>query len=353
MKILVSGGCGFIGLHTAQKLSSLGHTVLLLDNLSRPGTKQNLKWLQEQSDLIAHANIDLRNSNAVDELVATNNDIAAIIHLGAQVAVTTSVTNPRLDFEINALGTFNLLEAARIHCPQAAFLYSSTNKVYGEMLDHAVIDLGKKYAYADLPLGVSEKMPLDFHSPYGCSKGSADQYVIDYSRIYGLKSVVFRQSCIYGSRQFGLEDQGWVAWFAICAILGNKLTIYGDGKQVRDVLWIDDLVDLYISTLEQIEKAKGQVYNIGGGAQNTLSPLELISLLEKFSGKSIDYSQADWRPGDQKVFISDISKVEKELGWKPCLAPEIGVEKLFKWTKNSQMLLKEVLQPILPTPGTR
>lgn len=347
MKIVITGACGFIGVHTAAGLLSKGHEVVAFDNLSRPGTKQNLEWLEKQPGRLQFVKGDLRRKDEVDNLIASNRDAGVVIHLAAQVAVTTSVADPRFDFEVNAFGTMNLLEAVRANCPEAIFLFSSTNKVYGEMSAFGIAEAGGRYAYRDLPQGVSENSPLDFHSPYGCSKGSADQYVRDYSRIYGLRSVVFRQSCIYGTRQFGLEDQGWVAWFSICAALGRKVKIYGDGRQVRDVLWIDDLVELYLRAIERIEQVRGSVYNIGGGADFTLSLLELIKLLEKETGRKLDYEHHDWRPGDQKVFISDISKAMKELDWRPRCSPEDGVKQLFAWTLNAKDLLEEVLAPVL------
>ena len=246
-----------------------------------------------------------------------HHDADQVLHLAAQVAVTTSVRNPREDFEINALGTFNVLEAMRQSNLRAPLIYSSTNKVYGEMTSVGTVERSGRHDYQTLPTGVSEEHNLDFHSPYGCSKGSADQYVIDYHRIYGLRSIVFRQSCIYGYRQFGAEDQGWVAWFMIASQLGRPITIYGDGKQVRDILFIDDLLDAYDAAFAQPDKAAGRAFNIGGGVRNVVSLLELLAFIEQRSGSKIRAGSADWRPGDQKVFISDIRRARAELGWSP------------------------------------
>jgi CDP-paratose 2-epimerase len=259
--------------------------------------------------------------------------------LAGQVAVTTSVQNPRLDFEGNALGTFNALEAARLVGNDPIFIYASTNKVYGGMEDVEVVEDATRYRYADLPLGVSETQPIDFHSPYGCSKGAGDQYVRDYARIYNLRTVVARQSCIYGYRQFGIEDQGWVAWFIIAALKERPITIYGNGKQVRDVLFIDDLLDAYEAFDQNIELAAGQIYNIGGGPQNTMSIwTEFGPMLEELLGRPIHVCYRDWRPGDQPVYVSDIRKAERELGWRPRICVQEGVTRLFDWIRGHQEL---------------
>jgi CDP-paratose 2-epimerase len=248
------------------------------------------------------------------------------------VAVTTSVQDPRHDFEVNALGTFNVLEAARLSGRNPIVLYASTNKVYGGMEDVVTVEGDQGYAYRDFPYGIAETHPLDFHSPYGCSKGAGDQYVRDYARIYDMPTVVFRQSCIYGPRQFGVEDQGWVAWFLIAAVTGRPITIYGDGKQVRDVLWVDDLLDLYERAIEQIEVAAGRVYNVGGGPENTLAVWqELGPMLATLMGSEILVSYADWRPGDQHIFVADIRKAAQELGWRPKTNKQEGVRRLYEW----------------------
>jgi CDP-paratose 2-epimerase len=258
--------------------------------------------------------------------------------LAAQVAVTTSVTNPRNDFETNALGTFNIMEAVRQSSSKPIVIYSSTNKVYGKMADLKIVQSDGRYAYAHCPDGIPETRPLDFYSPYGCSKGTGDQYVIDYARIYGLKTIVFRQSCIYGPHQMGVEDQGWVAWFAIRALQERPVTIYGDGKQVRDVLYIDDLTAAFDAAVKHITKTSGQAYNIGGGPQNTLSLLGLIDLLAHHFGRRLEYSFTEWRPGDQLVFVSDIRRAKTDFGWEPRISPTEGVEKLLVWLKENEHL---------------
>ncbi|MFQ5953134.1 MAG: GDP-mannose 4,6-dehydratase, partial [Candidatus Omnitrophota bacterium] len=258
----------------------------------------------------------------------------------AQVAVTTSVADPRSDFNANALGTFNLLEAIREAGLDPTIVYASTNKVYGEMLDLNVDEKGGKYQYTDIPGGIPESRQLDFHSPYGCSKGCADQYIMDYSRIYGLKTVSMRQSCVYGPRQFGIEDQGWVAHFTICAVLGKPITIYGDGKQVRDVLHVQDLIELFHAACENIEKVKGMAFNVGGGPSNQMSLLELVDLLGKKTGKKIGLSFDDWRPGDQKIYVSDIKKVKEHLGWEPKIGRQEGIDMLFKWVQDNKELFE-------------
>jgi len=250
------------------------------------------------------------------------------------------VTHPREDFEINALGTFNLLEALRQHDPGTTLIYASTNKVYGEMEDLNIIEKDGRYIYQNLPSGVDEERNLDFHSPYGCSKGAADQYCRDYFRIYGLRTIVMRQSCIYGYRQFGIEDQGWVAWFCIAAVLGKQITIYGDGKQIRDILFIDDLIKAFDLAYENRDQIGGKVYNIGGGPQNTLSLHELIRHLEELRGEKIPLAYDDWRPGDQKVFVGDISLAKNQLGWKPLVSPDEGVEKLYDWVATNKQLFE-------------
>jgi CDP-paratose 2-epimerase len=335
---LVTGGAGFIGSNYVARLLERGEKVTIYDNLSRAGAKLNLEWLYERFGEKAFKleKADVRDAEAI-RLAARDADV--ILHFAAQVAVTTSVTKPREDFEINAHGTFNVLEAARASGRTPIVLYTSTNKVYGGMDDVRVAENAERYYYADLPMGAAETQPLDFHSPYGCSKGSGDQYMRDYARIYGLPTVVFRQSCIYGTRQFGIEDQGWVAWFVIAAVTGRTLSIYGDGKQVRDLLFVEDLMNGYDAAIQHIDKAKGQVYNIGGGADKTISVWkEFGPMLEKMLGKPISVTWGDWRPGDQKVYVSDIRKAEAELGWKPRISVEEGVRRLFDWVKANQNL---------------
>lgn len=336
---LITGGAGFIGANYVHRLLSRGEQVTIYDNLSRLGAPRNLQWLRETFG-DSSFNLVIGDVRDASLLTACAQEADVIVHLASQVAVTTSVLHPREDFETNALGTFNVLEAARLSKRQPIVLYASTNKVYGAMEQVEILEKETRYAYQNLPFGVPETQPLDFHSPYGCSKGAGDQYVRDYHRIYGLRTVVFRQSCIYGTRQWGIEDQGWVAWFVIAAVTGKMITIYGDGKQVRDLLFIDDLLDLYDASLEQIDVADGQVYNVGGGPENTISIWkEFGPLLERLVGHHISYQfTSQWRPGDQRVFIADIRKAEQELGWKPQIGIEEGARKLVEWVKANRSL---------------
>lgn len=337
--ILITGGAGFIGSNTADYYLAQGHQVIVLDNLSRANTDKNLAWLQQNHpDKLSFEKVDVRDSQKIETVFKKHAQIDIILHFAAQVAVTTSVINPREDMEINIMGTFNLLEATRKYHPQAIFVYTSTNKVYGGMEQVEIVEKKERYQYKNLVRGVSESDLLDFHSPYGCSKGAADQYVRDYHRIYGLKTIVFRQSCIYGIRQFGVEDQGWVAWFTIAANFDKHITIYGDGKQVRDVLFISDLIAAYDAAIQNIAVTSGQIYNIGGGSRNQMSVLELVSYLEKFFAKKIKFTFANWRPGDQKVFVADITKAKKDFGWEPEIDVPRGVEILSKWIQTNSNL---------------
>lgn len=336
--VTITGGAGFIGSNLANRLLHEGHTVTIFDNLSRAGTAANVAWLREQhgDERLRLIQADLRDYPA---LLRAFDGAERVYHLAGQVAVTTSVTDPRSDFESNALGTFNALEAARHAGDDPIFLYSSTNKVYGGMEEIRIVEEASRYAYADYPHGVPETAPLDFHSPYGVSKGCGDQYTRDYHRIYGLRTVVMRQSCIYGYRQFGIEDQGWVAWFIIAALKQRPISIYGDGKQVRDVLFIDDLLDAYAAAVTGIDHAAGQIYNVGGGPNNVMAIWrEFGPLLESLLGREIPVRYADWRPGDQPVYISDIRKIGDELGWQPKVGVEEGVTRLFNWIRDNQEL---------------
>jgi CDP-paratose 2-epimerase len=342
VKVIVTGGAGFIGCNAADRFLRRGDDVVIVDDLSRPGTPSNLEWLRSRG-APEHHQADIRNARAMREIFARHADAGLVLHLAGQVAVTTSVTDPRTDFEINALGTFNVLEAIRAAGIDAPVIFSSTNKVYGGMEDVGVVEGERAYSYGSLPGGVSEERNLDFHSPYGCSKGAADQYVRDYHRIYGLRTVVFRQSCIYGYRQFGLEDQGWIAWFTIATLLGRPITVYGDGKQVRDVLFIDDLVDAYERAAERIDVTAGQVYNIGGGPSNVISLIDLLDYLGEREGHPIPHAVADWRPGDQRVYISDISRAERGFGWRPRVGWRSGLERLYDWVAENQELFRGVL----------
>jgi CDP-paratose 2-epimerase len=338
-RVLVTGGAGFIGSNVCHRLLSQGHQVIVYDNLSRAGTEKNVAWLREHhGNKLSLVQADVRDYPALQKAVQ---GCDVIYHHAAQVAVTWSVSDPREDFEVNALGTLNVLEAARTSDPAPIVLYTSTNKVYGGMEEVKVVELETRHAYASLPQGVSEAQPLDFHSPYGCSKGAADQYVRDYARMYGLKTVVFRMSCIYGPRQFGVEDQGWVAHFLISSVLGRPITIYGDGKQVRDILYIDDLVEAFQRALERIDVCAGQVYNMGGGPQNTMSVwAEFHDYLQELLGHDVSVSYGDWRPGDQLVYVSDTSKAQRELGWRPQTSVREGVEKLFHWVVENKNLFQ-------------
>jgi CDP-paratose 2-epimerase len=334
MRTLITGGAGFIGANVADHHLAAGDDVVIFDNLSRPGTTGNLDWLRgRHGDRFTVVSGDIRDFGAVWAALWPTAD--RVYHLAAQVAVTTSVKDPRNDFEVNALGTFNVLEAVREFAPNAVVVYASTNKVYGRMEDVAIVEEPTRYRYRDHPFGIAEDRALDFHSPYGCSKGCGDQYVRDYARIYGLRTVVMRQSCIYGTRQFGIEDQGWLAHFCIAVRHGRPVTIYGDGKQVRDVLWIDDLVAAYDAAAEHIDVAGGQVYNIGGGPENTVSAwAEFGSLLEGLVGEPIDVRFAGWRPGDQPVYVSDIRKARRDLGWRPRVSLGEGLRRLWSWVDS-------------------
>jgi len=341
VKALITGGAGFIGTNLAHRLIGRGDDVTIFDNLSRPRTEHNLDWLRQVfgSDAFQFVKADLRDYAALVE-VARNAKV--IYHLAGQTAVTTSVTDPRGDFEDNALGTFNALEAARAAKDSGAdpiFLYTSTNKVYGGMEDVVVEERRGRYVYRDYPRGIAENQPLDFHSPYGCSKGTGDQYTRDYARIYGLRTVVVRQSSIYGYRQFGVEDQGWVAWFIIAAVTGSPISIFGDGKQVRDLLFIEDLLDLYDAAVANIQIAAGNVYNIGGGPDHTLSIwTEFGPILEHLLGRPLPVSYGDWRPGDQRIYVSDIGKARQQLGWEPTISVEEGIKRLYEWIVENRHL---------------
>lgn len=339
MRYFVTGGAGFIGSNYVHRLLSRGEQVTVYDNLSRKGAEANLAWLQAQfgADSFRFQQGDVRDFELT---MATAADAQVIVHLAGQVTVTTSVERPREDLESNILGTFNVLEVARHSAHHPVVLYASTNKVYGGMEDLVIEERETRYAYRDYPYGISERHPLDFHSPYGCSKGAGDQYVRDYARIYGLPTVVFRQSCIYGPRQFGIEDQGWVAWFIIATQLNQPITIYGDGKQVRDVLYVEDLLNAYDAAIERAAKAPGEIYNIGGGPDNQLSVWhEFAPLLEELRGSPIPVAHGPWRPGDQRIFVADIRKAQRDLGWIPQVDVRSGIGKLYEWVHENQSLL--------------
>lgn len=327
MRALITGGIGFIGTNLAERLLRSGSEVVLYDSAHRVGVRHNLDWLRDRHrNRFEFIEADIRDARAVAKAMRGAD---AVFHFAAQVAVTTSITDPVEDFAINAQGTMNVLEAARRLRPHPIVLFTSTNKVYGALEHLRVVESETRYEFADLPWGVSEATPLDFHSPYGCSKGAADQYVRDYHRIYGLPTVVLRMSCIYGPRQFGNEDQGWVAHFLLRALHGGRLTIYGDGKQVRDLLYIEDLLELMQSAIERIGLAAGKIYNVGGGPQNTISIwAEFREELAQLVGGVPQVERADFRPGDQRVYVSDIRKAQQELGWTPKFRICEGLERL-------------------------
>jgi CDP-paratose 2-epimerase len=317
-RILVTGGAGFLGVNATVHLIADGWHATVLDNLSRPGTERNLKWLLTQHpQQTTFVKEDVRNARALEEHVR-NQD--AILHLAGQVAVTTSLVDPGADFDINARGTLNLLEAARLHNPEAPFVFASTNKVYGKLDRNNV--------------ACKESQPIDFHSPYGCSKGAADQYVRDYARCFHMNTVVLRQSCIYGAHQYGTEDQGWVAHF-VHSILNNRpMTIYGDGTQVRDLLDARDLCAVYSTVIQFIEKTRGEIYNVGGGPQNQRNLLEVIEQIGRLTGRKPQYTFADWREGDQTYYVSDITKAKKALDWEPRVGFDRGLEELIRWAET-------------------
>lgn len=335
--ILITGGAGFIGVNSAIHFARSGWQVSLLDNLSRKGTEKNLSWIKQCINEIDFHQIDIRDFQTL-KIVIEQLKPDMLLHLAAQVAVTTSYLNPREDFEINALGSFNILEAVRLFSPETFILFASTNKVYGGM-ESVPVTLGYHgYKFRDLPNGVSETQPLDFHSPYGCSKGIADQYTLDYARIYNLKTCSFRQSCIYGIRQFGIEDQGWVAWFTIAAVLGKSITLYGDGWQTRDVLNVQDLAVAYEAAWNRRNEISGQSFNMGGGTNNTLCLKDLLGFLESELEISIHPKYSQSRPGDQPAFICDIRKAQAQLNWNPEISVYEGVRELIQWVKENKNL---------------
>jgi len=327
MRVLITGGIGFIGTNLADRLLREGKDVVLFDNVGRAGVEENLEWLRrEHGGRLRFVKGDVRDFGAVEKAMSGAD---AVFHLAAQVAVTTSVVNPQEDFSVNAQGTLNVLESARRQDPMPIVLYTSTNKVYGGVEHLRVVERATRYEFENLPYGVAETCPLDFHSPYGCSKGTADQYVHDYHRIYGLPSIVFRMSCIYGPHQFGTEDQGWVAHFALTGLRGGRLTIYGDGKQVRDLLYVEDLVELMDRACTDIERTTGQIYNVGGGPAHTTSVwVELQEPLKRLIDKLPPVGYGEFRPGDQRIYVSDIRKAREHLQWTPRVGIEEGLRRM-------------------------
>lgn len=340
MKLLITGGCGFLGSNLASDALARGDELIIFDSLYRNGSRENLAWLQKQG-IFTFEHGDIRNPNDITRIV-TKHLPDAVFHLAGQVAMTTSIANPRMDFETNALGTFNLLEAIRQHAPNAAVIYSSTNKVYGDLEQFNYTETDTRYGCIEYPDGFDEKIALEFHSPYGCSKGSADQYMLDYARIFGLKTVVFRHSSMYGGRQFATYDQGWVGWFCQKAIetsrgeLHEPFTISGTGKQVRDVLHAEDMKRLYMAALVNIDKAQGHAFNVGGGIENSLSLLELFSLLEELLNIKLEYRRLPVRESDQRFFVADIRKAKQLLDWHPLVSAQDGVTRMVKWVSGIQ-----------------
>lgn len=325
---LVTGGAGFIGANAVRALSERGERAVVLDNLSRATASLNVEWLEEQTSF-SLVQADVRDAAAVDQAFVEHGPFDVVLHLAGQVAVTTSIADPRADLETNVVGSFNVLEAMRRRAPEAVFINASTNKVYGQLAHHRIEEQQTRYVDLDAPDGISETEPLDPHSPYGCSKCAADTYALDYARIYGLRTISLRQSCIYGPRQFGIEDQGWVAWFAMAARLAKPLTIFGSGKQVRDLLHVDDLVDLYLRVADNPKRCDGTPYNVGGGPNNALSLVELLELLQGWRGPLRDLKHADVRNGDQLVFIADTAKARADFGWSPSMTLDEGLADLF------------------------
>ncbi len=336
--VLITGGAGFIGTNLADRLLCSGRSVILYDNLSRPGVEQNLAWLKaKHGAMVRHERADVRDARRLRDVVR---QASAVFHFAAQVAVTTSLEAPIEDFEINARGTLNLLEALRSLEQPPPLLFTSTNKVYGDLSDVKLRRSRLRYEPEDHQVrefGFSECCALNFHSPYGCSKGAACQYVQDYARTFKLPTVVFRMSCIYGPHQFGTEDQGWVAHFLIKALEHAPITIYGDGRQVRDILFVEDLVDAFLLAHKHIDQLSGRAFNIGGGPANTTSLLELMELIGELDGRSPEVRFSEWRPADQLYYVSDTRGFSSVTGWKPRVDVRAGVEKLFNWLQEFRL----------------
>lgn len=334
MKYLITGGCGFLGSNIASEILKRNDELIIFDNLYRFGSTQNLDWLRGKGEFnFIHG--DIRNAGDVENVIKIHKP-DVIYHLAGQVAMTTSIADPRMDFEVNALGSFNVLDSIRKYSPETIVIYSSTNKVYGDLEWTRYEETDTRYVTPEFPNGFPETITLDFHSPYGCSKGTADQYMLDFHRMFDIKTIVFRHSSMYGGRQFATYDQGWIGWFCQKALetknnVIDEFTISGNGKQVRDVLHVDDVVSLYFKAVEEIEEAKGQAYNIGGGMRNSLSLLELFEILEKEFNVELRYKNLSWRESDQKVFVSDITKVRERIGWQPKIDTTSGIKKILEW----------------------
>lgn len=341
--MLVTGGCGFIGTNAAVDFANKGWGVHCVDNFSRMGSRLNAEYLRAIVPQVRIEELDIVSDAEKLTALMKEQSFDAIIHAAAQVAVTSSVTDPMHDFSQNALGTLRILDAARTLEKKPIILFTSTNKVYGG-LEHVSLDEGTtRYSIPSLPLGIPETEPVDFHSPYGCSKGAADQYVRDWNRIYDVPTIVFRQSCIYGAHQFGIVDQGWVVFLTMKALFGKPITIFGDGKQVRDVLFMDDLSAAFGSAIGNIQKTRGRIYNIGGGPQHSLSILEFVQFVEQRLGRKLAVQFDAARPGDQKVYISDIRKAETDFGWKPTVSFEKGFENIVTWIEANRPALEPLL----------
>ena len=339
MRYFITGGCGFLGSNLAAEILKRGDELFVFDNLFRFGSEQNLTWLQQQGSFKFYRS-DIRSYNDV-EFAIKDAKPDVIFHLAGQVAMTTSLANPRLDFEINVLGGNNLLECVRKYAPEAIVTYSSTNKVYGDFDWINFEEKETRYTAQGFENGFKEDIPLQFQSPYGCSKGATDQYMLDYAKMFGLKTVVFRHSSIFGGRQFSTFDQGWVGWFVKQAVdtksgkLKENFTISGNGKQVRDILFADDLINCYFSAINNIDNTAGQAFNIGGGMDNSLSLLELFNYLESNLGVKMSYTVLPWRQSDQKVFVADIQKATDMFNWKPLINKEAGVNKMIEWVSSN------------------
>ena len=335
MRFLITGGCGFVGSNVAATVLKRGEPVTLFDDLSRFGSAENLTWLRTLGD-VTFIHGDSRIAADLEGAVRTVKP-EAVLHLAGQVAMTTSMQNPRRDFETNVVGTFNLLEALRKEAPEAAVVYSSSNKVYGELKGVELIEDSRRYSSPTHPQGVDENAPIDCQTPYGCSKGAADSYMLDFARGYGLRTAVFRHSTIFGGRQFATFDQGWVGWFCQQAIETKKnpdrppFTISGDGKQVRDLLFVEDCVNCYLAAVEKIDDVKGEAFNIGGGIENSSSLLELFDFLESELAVKLTYERLPWRHSDQKFFVADIAKARSRLAWNPQVSKEAGIRKMIHW----------------------
>ncbi|HEV7509150.1 MAG TPA: SDR family NAD(P)-dependent oxidoreductase [Thermoanaerobaculia bacterium] len=348
---LVTGGAGFVGSNLVDRLAREGRRVRILDNLSRPGVERNAEWLRQRHDgKVDLVRADVRDRSAVKEALR---DVGTVFHFAAQVAVTTSLDDPTEDFQVNLEGTFGLLEAIRRRPRPPRLFFTSTNKVYGSLPDVEMMKLSpgaSRYSPAQEEIrrhGISEARPLDFHSPYGCSKGGADQYVLDYSRTLGLETVVFRMSCIYGPRQFGTEDQGWIAHFLLRALAGESITLYGDGRQVRDVLFVEDLVEAFLAAERQLPAVSGMAFNVGGGPENTLSLLELLDLISELTGRRPAVDFASWRAGDQRYYVSDTRRLQSLTGWRPQVGVKLGVRQLLQWLRQ----LSEPAEIAAPLPA--